>query len=166
MYTPSTLVALKMIWPTRKQVDGHYPKNPQWIKRLGENAVMNLKKYNYDPKKKLGSNDQGKIGLDIRKWLLNFLTSGPIVAVVIQGVYAIDMVRKICGVTIPADAEMGTIRGDYSCDGPIVANINKRAVHNIIHASETKKEAENEIKHWFALEDLHSYKRSEEDIMF
>ena len=50
---------------------------------------------------------------------------------------------------MPADAEMGTIRGDFSVDSAAAANRDKRAVHNIIHASETPQEAEHEIKHWF-----------------
>jgi len=61
----------------------------------------------------------------------------------------VDMVRKICGATIPNLADMGTIRGDYSADSPSVANSEKRAVMNLIHASETPQEAEHEIKHWF-----------------
>jgi nucleoside-diphosphate kinase len=59
------------------------------------------------------------------------------------------MVRKICGATMPYLADMGTIRGDYSADSPAIANMEKRPVMNIVHASETKEEAEHEIKHWF-----------------
>ena len=76
------------------------------------------------------------------------------------------MVRKIAGNTMPAFSEMGTIRGDYSVDSPAAANKDKRSVHNIIHASETEEEAEHEIKFWFSAEEIHDYKRAEEDIMF
>jgi nucleoside diphosphate kinase len=61
---------------------------------------------------------------------------------------------------------MGTIRGDYSVDSAAAANRDKRAVHNIVHVSETSQEAEHEIKEWFAPEEIHDYKRAEEDIMF
>ncbi len=160
------IIALKMLWPTRQQIDEHYPKDATWIKRLGEKAINNLQSFGYDPKEKLGKDDPEEIGQEIREWLFNYMTSGPIVAMVIEGVYAIRMVRKICGKTIPAEAEMGTIRGDYSCDGSLLANLSKRAIHNLVHASETPEEAEKEIKHWFSLDELYSYKRSEEDIMF
>ena len=76
------------------------------------------------------------------------------------------MIRKIAGPTMPTIAEMGTIRGDFSVDDAAAANRNKRAVHNIVHASETPEEAEHEIKFWFAPEEIHDYKRAEEDTMF
>ena len=102
----------------------------------------------------------------MQEWLFEFLTSGPIVKMVVEGVHAVDMVRKICGNTLPNLADMGTLRGDYSVDSPALANAGKRAVHNIVHASENPAEAENEIKHWFKKDEIHSYKRAEEDIMF
>ena len=54
----------------------------------------------------------------------------------------------------------------YSVDSAISANLNKRAVHNIVHASENPEEAENELGLWFKREEIHDYKRAEEDIMF
>ena len=87
-------------------------------------------------------------------------------AMVIEGIHSIDMVRKLAGHTLPVFAEMGTIRGDYSVDSPSVANVERRAIHNIMHASETPEEANNEINLWFKPEEIHSYKRAEEDIMF
>jgi nucleoside-diphosphate kinase len=59
------------------------------------------------------------------------------------------MVRKICGVTLPYLADMGTIRGDFSADSPAIANSEKRAVMNLVHASETPQEAQHEINFWF-----------------
>jgi nucleoside-diphosphate kinase len=94
------------------------------------------------------------------------MLSGPIVAIVVEGLHAIDMVRKLAGHTLPVFAEMGTIRGDFSVDSPAIANVEGRAIHNIMHASETPEEAANEISLWFRPEEVHSYKRAEEDIMF
>ena len=95
------------------------------------------------------------------------MVSGPIVAMVIEGFHAIDMVRKLAGNTLPVFAEMGTIRGDYSVDSPAIANVEGRAIKNIMHASETPDEAANEIKLWFPDEsELHDYARAEEDTMF
>jgi len=85
---------------------------------------------------------------------------------VVSGVHAIDMVRKICGNSLPNLAEMGTIRGDFSVDSAVSANLNKRSIRNIIHASENKQEVENELSLWFKSEEIHDYKRAEEDIMF
>ena len=94
------------------------------------------------------------------------MTSSPLVKIVVKGIHAVDMVRKIAGPTMPGAAEMGTIRGDFSVDDASAANRDKRAIHNIVHASETPEEAEHEIRFWFAPEEIHDYKRAEEDIMF
>lgn len=160
------IIALQMVQATRDQVDGHYPKDPAWIKRLGEKSLNTYKEHGMDPKKELGTDNPDEIGKMVRDWLLEFLTSGPVVKMVIKGIRAVDMVRKISGQTMPTLAEMGTIRGDFSVDDAAAANRNKRAVHNIVHASETPEEAAHEISFWFAPEDIHDYKRAEEDIMF
>ena len=49
--------------------------------------------------------------------------------------------------------------GDYSADSAISANVEKRAVYNLIHASETPQEAAHEIKHWFGKHPIYKYKR-------
>lgn len=67
---------------------------------------------------------------------------------------------------MPSQAEMGTVRGDYSVDSPLLANAQKRPVRNIVHASGNAAEAEFEIKLWFSPKDIHAYPRAEEDIMF
>jgi len=85
---------------------------------------------------------------------------------IVEGIHAVDMVRKMVGNSIPALAEMGTIRGDFSVDSSVLANRGKRAIHNLVHASETLEEADHEINFWFAPEELCEYKRAEEDIMF
>ena len=160
------IIALDMIWATRDQIDGHYPKDPNWIKRLGEKTRTTYEKYGFDIKKEMGTEDTQKIGEMVRKWQLDFMTSGPVVKIVVKGVHAIDMIRKLCGNTMPALAEMGTIRGDFSVDSAAAANRGKRAVHNIVHASETEGEAEHELDFWFSPEEIHDYKRAEDDIMF
>jgi len=160
------LIALEMMWPTKDQIDEHYPKDEKWITRIGEKTKANYEKYGYDAKKEMGTDDNKKIGESVREWLLEYMTSGPVVKMVIKGIHAVDMVRKLCGNTVPALSEMGTIRGDFSVDSSVAANRGKRAIHNLIHASETPDEAKHEIEFWFAPEEIHDYKRAEEDIMF
>lgn len=160
------IIALEMIKATREQIDEHYPKDEKWIKRLGEKTLNNYKNYNVDPIKAVGTKDSLEIGKMVRGWLLDYLTSGPVVKMVVQGIHAIDMVRKLAGKSLPSEAEMGTIRGDFSVDSATAANRDKRAIHNIIHASETSEEAQNELGLWFSVEDIFEYKRAEEDIMF
>lgn len=158
-------IALEMVQSTTKQMDDHYPKTEVWISRLGEKTLATYAKYGYDAIKELGTDDKFKIGTMVRKWLIDYMTSGPIVKIVIQGVHAVDAVRKLAGNTMPAQAEMGTIRGDFSVDSAAAANRDKRSVHNVVHISETPEEAAHEISHWFAPEAIHSYKRVEDDLL-
>lgn len=153
------IVALEMFEPTLKMIDNHYPKDPAWIERLGTKTLATYEKYGIDAIKELGTNDAKKIGAMVRKWLLDFMTSAPLVRMVVQGVHAVDMVRKIAGPTMPYQADMGTLRGDFSADSPAIANSEKRAVQNILHASETPEEALHEIKYWFGKSPIFQYKR-------
>lgn len=160
------IIALQMIWATKKQMDTHYPKSKEWIVRVGNKTLDTYEKYGMDPLQELGTGDPYKIGKMVRRWLLDYMTSGPIVKIVAKGIHAVDMVRKLAGTTAPAMAEMGTLRGDFSVDSAVAANRDKRAIHNIVHASEIPEEAEHEIDFWFSADDIHDYKRAEEDTMF
>ena len=153
------IVALEMFQPTLEQIDTHYPKDEAWRARLGEKTLTTYEKYGLDPKESLGTDDRLAIGDMVRAWLIEYMTSAPMVRMVVEGVHAVDMVRKIAGPTMPYVADMGTIRGDFSADSPAVANAEKRPVMNIIHASETPEEAAHEIKHWFGSSPIHHYKR-------
>ena len=136
------IIALRMFWASQEQVDDHYPKSQEWISRLGEKTLKNYKEYGIDPIKELGTNDPIEVGKQVRGWLIDYLTSGPMVKMVIEGIHAIKMVRKIVGPTMPADADMGTIRGDFSVDDATAANKDKRSIRNLVHASETPEEAD------------------------
>ncbi len=160
------VIACEMFNATRVQIDKHYPKDKAWISRLGEKTMSTYAQYGIDPKKALGTEDLFEIGSMVRNWILDYMTSGPAVKMVVQGVHAIDMVRKLCGHSLPNKAELGSIRGDFSVDSPALANSNKRAVHNLIHASENPGEAANEMKLWFKSGEICSYNRAEEDVMF
>ena len=153
------IIALEMLHASRKEMDKHYPKDEKWLRRLGEKTMATYTKYGYDVKKDFGTSDLVRIGKTVRGWLLDFMSSAPMVKAVVQGVHAVDMVRKIVGPTMPYLAEMGTVRGDYSADSAISANMERRAVYNLVHASETTGEAKHEIEHWFRSKSIFKYKR-------
>lgn len=154
------IVALEMFMPSKKQIDEHYPKDEIWLRRLGQKSLTTYEKYGVDPVSKLGTNDKFKIGEMVRQWLVDYMTSAPLVKMVVQGIHAVDVVRKIAGPTLPYKADVGTIRGDFSIDSPLLANSEKRAVMNLLHASETPEEAQHEIEHWFGKgTKLQDYKR-------
>lgn len=153
------IIALEMFQPSRKEMDKHYPTDEKWLRRIGDKTTATYDKYGYDIKADFGSNDTLRIGKEVRRWLIDFMISAPMVKMVVQGVHAVDMVRKIVGPTMPYLAEMGTIRGDYSADSAISANKERRAVFNLVHASETPEEAKHEIAHWFGKHPIYKYKR-------
>ncbi len=153
------IVALEMFQASRKEIDSHYPKDEKWIRRIGEKTSANYAKYGFDVKDDFGTSDLYRIGKQVRGWVIDFMVSAPLVKMVVQGVHAVDMVRKIVGPTMPNLAEMGTIRGDFSVDSAISANVEKRAVFNLVHASETPAEAKHEINHWFGKKGIFKYKR-------
>ena len=86
------IVALEMFHPTVEQIDGHYPKDEAWINRLGEKSLATYEKIGIDPKMLLGTNDSREIGEMVRDWLVDYLSSAPLVRMVVQGLHAVDMV--------------------------------------------------------------------------
>ncbi|MFA5075820.1 MAG: nucleoside-diphosphate kinase [Patescibacteria group bacterium] len=160
------IIALKMLVASKEKARKHYPGTEAWLIGMGNKTLENYAKYGKDPIKEIGTDDPLKIGNKVYDWNVEYLTSGPMVAVLISGLHAIDMVRKIAGHTLPSKADMGTIRGDYSVDSPTLANSDKRAIRNIVHASGDPTEAEHEVDYWFPKNEIHDYQRAEEDIMF
>ena len=101
-------------------------------------------------------------GEHVRKYLTEFIKSGPVIVYVLEGVHAIENVRKMVGETEPRAARPGTIRGDFAHVSYAHCDNKKQVVKNLIHASADKKDAEYEVKLWFKPEELCSYKRVDE----
>ena len=160
------VVAMKMIQATEKQVDGFYPSDEAWLTRLGTKGLKTFAEYGIDPLQEMGTDDPLEIGRRVRAAILRYMTIGPMVPMVVEGIHAISVVRKLAGATLPVFAEPGTIRGDYSHDAPTAANMEGRSIYNIVHASETPEEAAHEIQHWFKDGEIHDYDRAEHVIMF
>lgn len=160
------ITALKMIKPSFDLVDNHYPSDEAWIERLGEKGFKVFEECGVDIKENMGTDDKKECGKLVRKWLLEYIMEAPVVAAVIEGYHAVELVRKMVGVTAPSKAELGTIRGDFSLDSPVAANLNKRAMKNLIHASETPDEAAVEITHWFSEDEIFDYNRTDHAAMF
>lgn len=139
----------KIVNATTEIVGEHYPDDNNWIKSVGKKTVDAYKKYNLNIAEDLGTDDALEVGKLVRKWLIQHLTSGPVVALILSGNHAIEVVRKIIGNTIPLFAELGTIRGDFSMDVPDLSIKEKRALQNLVHASSSVEEAKREIFLWF-----------------
>lgn len=117
----------------------------QWI-----NKDFAMKHYTEDIEKRRGKK--------VRDLLMSYIVDGTVVAIVLEGIHAIEVVRKIVGVTEPKAALPGTIRGDFCHVSYDYADKKELAIRNIIHASGSKEDAEYEISLWFKNNELHSYK--------
>ena len=124
------MVGMKMVQPDKDHYYGHYETIGQVATRRGEATLNNV---------------------------LDLMLSGPVVAVVHEGVEAVAVVRKIVGPTEPKAADMGTIRGDYSHISFGYADECQKATPNLIHASGDPEEAAQEIAHWFKDDELMDY---------
>jgi nucleoside-diphosphate kinase len=161
------IVAMKMLIPTKEMVMKHYPTSDEaWISRLGDKALSGLEGLPLTATEAYGTENKKELGDMVVQSLIDYLQSGPCVAMVIEGLQSIDMVRKLIGSTLPFKADCGTIRGDFSVDTPALANVERRSIHNLIHASENAAEAENEIALWFKGEKVCDYNLGNEDIMY
>lgn len=152
------IVGAKLFVPSKELANRHYPKErTEFIEGIGKNTLKGYKEQGINVKKQFGHEDPHKIGLEVHGWLVDSITSSPVLAMVLEGPHAIAVVRKICGVTTPSEAQPGTIRGDYSFDSAAYANKALRPMRNIIHASGNKEEAEFEIGLWFKPTEVFDY---------
>lgn len=160
------IIAAKMIKVDKSLANRHYPEDrTEFIKGMGQKTLENYHELGMDPKEHFGHEDPHKIGQIIREWLVEMISSGPVFAAVLEGPHAVELVRKMAGHTLPLKAAPGTIRADYSFDSSALANIGKRPIKNLIHASGNVDEAQYEIPLWFSESEIYSYKRTDEEVM-
>lgn len=156
------LVAIKMIIPTKETALTHYSVDPEWAFKTGSKSIEAWKAKGLTPP----TEDPIELAEGVRQQLVIFLSSGPVVAMVWQGMNAIGVIRKITGGTEPLTSVPGTIRGDYTIDSYRAADTDKRAVRNIIHASGSVEEAQKEMSIWFKPEEIISYRLVSEAIIY
>jgi nucleoside-diphosphate kinase len=120
------------------------------MKFVWASKELALKHYDEDVAKRRGE--------AVRQFNVNFITEGPVIAMVLEGVNAVEIVRKIVGPTEPKAAAPGTIRGDFAHVSYAYADAKKSVIRNLIHASGDAEFAKKEIDLWFKKDELHSYK--------
>ncbi len=156
------LVGMKIVVPTAQRVEDHYMVNPDFKTNVGTKTIESYKKKGETPPTE-NPEEQGEFVLD---GLKKYMVSGPVVVMCWEGVHAIEVIRKITGGTEPRTSDVGTIRGDYVLDSYQLADTDKRAVRNLIHASGDATEAEKEIALWFAADELVDYRLVQEQILY
>jgi len=155
------IIGLKIFVPAQEQIQQQYGSSEQEIKALGSRSIEAQRKKGIETK--IAPLEQGKA---IIERLKKFMSSGPIIAIVLQGNQTIEIVKKLVGATEPLSSDIGTIRGDYTLDSYEIADADKRAVRNLIHRSATLEEAEKEIAIWFKPHEILDYNLISEKILY
>ena len=143
------IVKAKLVQADIELASKHYPTTPEWLDKVGNNTISDCQKYGLDVKKTMGTDIPAEIGKLVHKWNMEYILSAPVFALVFEGIHAVEVIRKLCGPTLPLLAAPGTIRGDFSSNSAISENIEHKPIRNLIHASGTVEEAEREIALWF-----------------
>lgn len=156
------LVGMKMLVPSLEHVEKHYTLDPNWITAVGEKALK--------ARAAGGEDVTGIQPIDVGKRVLQglqiYLSSGPVIAMIWEGAHAVKLVRKLVGSTEPLSSDVGTIRGDYMLDSYAMSDGDGRAIRNLVHASGSVEEAENEINLWFSKDEIYAYKLAQDAILY
>jgi nucleoside-diphosphate kinase len=158
------LIAMKMLIPTEEMSIKHYYEvgGDAWLEEVGRKAREAYEKKGLESP--FATNmDNGKA---IMKSNAKYLSSGPVIAMIWQGNQSAALVRKITGGTEPLSSDMGTIRGDFTLDTYMMADLDSRSIRNLIHASGNAEEAEKEIPIWFENNEILKYKLIQESILY
>jgi len=155
------LTAMKMMVPTRDHAIKHYSKDDVWCEKVGSRTVTELQAVGKEVTK-----TPVEYGRDVLEALYGFMTSGPVITMVIEGNQAVGIIKKIVGGTEPLTSDVGTIRGDLTIDSYALANFDNRSVRNLIHCSDQVPEADREISVWFDPKELISYSHINERIHY
>jgi len=154
------LASIKMVQADETLASKHYPMSDEWVR----NTAAVTRKSWAAKGVELKESDK-EICSKINTWLKGYLAEGPIVAMVWEGPHAIEIGRKIVGTASAKNAPPGTIRGDFTVDSYEIADKLQRPVRNLVHASGTKAEAENEVNLWFKKDEIFDYERPDWKIM-
>lgn len=146
------MVALKLVWPDKAMAAKHYVDTEEWLMSTGTNTYNSYLEKGQKPKLK-----PRDFGLNTRRKLIEQVTAGPVVAMVIEGAHAIETLRKMRGSTSPLAADVGTIGFDYSVESYELSDAGDWAIKNVIHASDSPANATREIKIWFKPTEIFDY---------
>jgi nucleoside-diphosphate kinase len=156
------LVGMKFTVAKPEMVEEHYTLDPEWKRKVGEKSIESYKKKGQTPP----TDDPIEIGNAVVERLKGYMTSGPVVIMAWQGAHAVELVRKLVGGTEPRSSDVGTIRGDFVLDSYSMADTDDRAIRNLIHASGSVPEAQQELAHWFEKHELVDYRLVQEGILY
>ncbi|MEN9338317.1 MAG: hypothetical protein RI945_42 [Candidatus Parcubacteria bacterium] len=159
------IVAMKMAVATEEQCLKHYNKDDVWYKRIGTKIIENR-----TAQGQVVDKDAIAYGKDVIGRVIEYITCSPIVLIALEGNNAQALVKRLVGVTEPATADTGTIRGDYAIDSYYMADTDgSRAIRNLVHCTDPadgEDAAEREIGVWFREEEIIKWKSINEKMLY
>ncbi len=156
------IVGIKMMWADENLARNHYYLDETWAKSVYEKKKKSCEALG----KEFPCTDPMEVGREIQNWNMEFLMEGPVIAMVLEGPSAIEIVRKMVGSTEPKSSAPGTIRGDFaSTESYGLADYEKRVLRNLVHASDSPENAKREIALWFNIDELHSNYKTIHDFL-
>src|SRR3989344_827766 len=158
------IIAMKMVVPSNELAKKHYDQPESDMILLGNRTLDAYKERG--EKHPLGDPTPIEVARNVQKKLIGYITTGPVVAMVIEGAHAIAHVRKVRGHTNPLSADVGTITADLSIDSYFISDESDRAVRNLVHASGSAEEAKREIALWFNEDEIYDYDLAVEKILY
>ncbi len=154
-------VAMKFLLPVADQCWTHYNKDEAWFMLKGNRIVEDRTNQGLPIEK-----EPLEYGKDIIQSNVDFFTSGPVLAFIIEGNQSVAIVKKIVGGTEPTTSDVGTIRGDLTVDSYALSSIDNRAVRNLVHCSDSPEEADREIPIWFGENEILNYRLVQDAILY
>lgn len=155
------IAGMKFVHPSTQQIEAHYSGNKKYLTEVGQKTYDNFTQKGLEVDK-----TPYEIGVMVRQRLIDSMSAGPIVALVLEGAHVVEAVRAMRGATSPAQALPGTIGFDYSLDSYELGDAGDWGVKNIIHASDSVENAKHEIGIWFKEEELVHYDTAECRVLY
>ena len=155
------IIAMKFLLPTRELAYKHYVKSEEEVIALGNRSIEGNRKRGIEI-----MGEPKEIGQRIMDRLVEYLAHSPVVAMVLEGNNSIQIVRKLVGSTEPTSSDVGTIRGDYTIDSYDLADADKRAIRNLVHASANQVDVDYEIPVWFNENEIYTYRNIRDAVLY
>lgn len=155
------LIAIKMIVPTEEQLSKQYPDTTAWKENVGNKTIAS---------KVAKGETETRSAMEIGEWVRNMILSDvvgkPLIGMVWEGPHAAALGRKTVGSTNPLDADVGTIRGDYTVESYALADLLGHPIRNLVHASGDVQEAKDDIATYFTPDEIIDYRLIVETVLY
>jgi nucleoside-diphosphate kinase len=155
------MVAVKMLWPTEALASKHYIDSEEWLLDTGTKTFNSYLEKGVQPDK-----TPREIGLRVRSLLIDHLTAGPVIAMILEGAHSIEVLRRMRGATNPLKADVGTIGFDYTLESYELSDAGDWAIKNVLHASDSVANYERERDIWFSADEIVNYDTAIDHVLY